>query len=153
MGSPCPSRRPGRAPTAHRQRRDGGTLRDLDLSPSRADLLRSVPEGQRMHRASRATPWLATAAVVLGTAVAVVSGALGWRWVCAVALVVATLGEPVLHRRARRSVGLLRRAGLGLLFRSAVRFAAVLAVGGASNAPPGWMFAAAAVGGVFLALL
>jgi hypothetical protein len=106
-----------------------------------------------MHRASRATRWLATAAVVLGTTVAVVSGSLGWRWVCAAALLVASLGEPVLHRRARRSVALLRRAGLGLLFRSAVRFAAVLALGGASDTPSGWMFAAATVGGVFLAML
>src|SRR4051794_38485210 len=79
----------------------------------------------------RATQLLAPLAVVGGTAVAVLAGALGWRPVCAVALVVAVVGEAVLPSRGAEAAALLRRVEAGPPVRTAGRG---VAGGGGSRA-------------------
>lgn len=60
-------------------------------------------------------------AVVGGLVVAAVSGALGARSVCLVALVVSVAGEPSLHRKQRLVVRALRSVSLGLTVRIILR--------------------------------
>jgi hypothetical protein len=106
-----------------------------------------------MPPASRATGQLAPIAVVGGTAVSVLAGALGWRVVCAVALAVAVVGEAVLPALAPPAASLLRRVELGPLVRTAVRIAAVVAVSRADGAPASVTAVVTLVLGALLGLL
>src|SRR5215218_456605 len=106
-----------------------------------------------MPSAPRATQLLAPLAVVGGTALAVLAGALGWRLVCAVALVVAVVGEAVLPSRGAEAAALLRRVEVGPLVRTAVRFVAVVAVSRADGAPASVTATVTLVLGALLALL
>jgi hypothetical protein len=101
----------------------------------------------------RATQLLAPLAVVGGTAVAVLAGALGWRLVCAVALVVAVVGEAVLPSRGAEAAALLRRVEVGPLVRTAVRFVAVVAVSRADGAAASVTATVTLVLGALLGLL
>src|SRR3954469_10782811 len=77
-----------------------------------------------MPSTPRAAQLLAPLAAGGRAAVAVLAGALGWRLVCAVALVVAVVGEAVLPSRGAEAAALLRRVEGGPLVRPAVRFGA-----------------------------
>src|SRR4051794_7295117 len=101
----------------------------------------------------RATQLLAPLAVVGGTAVAVLAGALGWRPVSAVALVVAVVGEAVLPSRGAEAAALLRRVEVGPLVRTAVRFVAVVAVSRADGAAASVTATVTLVLGALLGLL
>ena len=68
------------------------------------------------------------AAVILGTAGAVVSGLAGWGVACAVFLVVSVVGEPFMPRRGDIVERLLRVGQLGSSVRVALRFSAVMAL-------------------------
>ncbi|MGI8954398.1 MAG: hypothetical protein ACR2FL_07470, partial [Nocardioidaceae bacterium] len=68
------------------------------------------------------------AAVILGTAGAVVSGLAGWGVACAVFLVVSVVGEPFMPTRGDLVERLLRVGQLGSSVRVALRFSAVMAL-------------------------
>jgi hypothetical protein len=106
-----------------------------------------------MPRASQAARLLPPAAVVAGTAAAVLAGAFGWRWACAVALVVSLLGESVLPRWAPAVATLLNRVETNRLVRTALRYAAVLAVSRSGGAPASVTTAVAVTVGALLAVL
>jgi hypothetical protein len=72
---------------------------------------------------------LALAVSVVATAVAVVSGVLGWRWPTLVAVLVAAAAEPLVPRGGGALESILARASLDRLPRTMLRMFAVLAVG------------------------
>ena len=82
-----------------------------------------------MTAALRSRGGVALAAAVVGTAVALPAGVLGWRWVTLLAVVVAALAEPVVGSTGGPLETMLNRGALGRLPRTILRMFAVLAVG------------------------
>ena len=106
-----------------------------------------------MLGASRAARLLPPVAVVGGTALSVLAGAFGWRLACAVFVVLGVLGETGLTTGNRLATLLRTRVEVGLPLFAGVRFAAVVAVSRAGDAPPSVTTAVTLVAGAVLALL
>jgi hypothetical protein len=79
----------------------------------------------------RAAPVL----LAVGTAGSLVFATLGLRVACAVALIASVMAEVPVERWARTSADRLRRIGLGLSVRTALRFAAAVVISRADGSP------------------
>ena len=91
--------------------------------------------------------------IALGTAGSLVFAALGLRVACAVALVASVIAEVPVARRARTIADRLRRIGLGLSVRTALRFAAAVVVSRADGSPASATTAVAVCGTGLLGII
>ena len=95
----------------------------------------------------------APAVVVFGTAGSLVFAALGFRVACALALVAAVLAEVPVERRQREIADRLRRIGLGLSVRTALRFAAAVVISRADFSPASATTAVAISGTILMGVI
>lgn len=106
-----------------------------------------------MRRSLAAGRLAAPAVVVFGTAGSLVFAALGFRVACAIALVASVLAEVAVERRQREIADRLRRIGLGLSVRTALRFAAAVVISRADFSPPSATTAVALSGTILIGVI